>query len=927
MVLPEDLRFSLWFDTIQRVREPPKEDALPAPLDLEFAFELTWRLERCLCPVFDNQVSFLEATVERYSKLPDPEASTQSPQAPMLHGTDFHTQELSLDAMRYKCHYLLLTLMRHYREEGLSAKWDEACNRVQAVLPRLSPEHNAQFQYERAMFALFALNIRQLNDRLAEWSHNDALPFWEARKAGLLAEIGRVREATHILEESLETIRAKLNLSPLKKDYTLVSQESFVMYLLNVVRQDTQLTPPNQSETQRQRREFRERWHALKQYKCDPWQELKTFEHKLRGAPMTTSNLTETPTFDIGRFVQTHHWRGWDEEALTAYNFLRFCEDTGIPFRVAHCKIATESATGAVTRIARHSSYWALATVARTGDANAVDAIFDRAYLVRMSTPTVDSLIERYLESLRLAAPDIAMGNRWDSPNFGTVLAQVLPEILSRLCCKSSRLAREKLINWLIDVYGSKHRSNYQGIRHLIQRLLDASPIRERVATVPNLLQFPILPDLDPIEEREYRNPFSISALHGELPVDESTASAPPLPSLDPFFNHASSHNPAGRRWAVSALETLHRLRLLGPAASRRFAEVLWSRVDDHGLPSDTDYYRFAFLSLPHPADVEPTEGFIRYVRSAQFPAQQSETRTVISTSDDDCRLCHEIVAASEVQWCVSDVRAIVNRLLHWWDADKTHLSKRPVNDPDARSFFPSIGVTLRRRLSALVTTLSTMILRFPDSVNDEPARSAVIRVATECDDRDLPALQLEVACAYVLGRERSLALQRVEYAMASPDEASVIDALEAMNLVARYGVTESNRGDLRRLVRETAQMIRWRRETALWAALKAAGDVVKTQPWALTDDVEGDMVMGLGYLIGETTIGAGRNAEADGNSVVRDVSRSLLVRRAAARLAYRLFESCRTRSRAIPDGIGAWEAACRSDGEFLDIRNEWLAQ
>ncbi len=155
-------------------------------------------------------------------------------------------------------------MMRHYREEGLSAKWGEAHDRIQAVLPTLSPEHEAQFHYERALFALFSLDLHQLRTRLAEWPRNDALPFWTAKKAGLLAELGLVSEASQLLEQSLDTIRTKLNLTPPKTDYTLVSQESFVMYLLDAVRQPSLPGGPDPSDTRRQRREFRERWHVLK---------------------------------------------------------------------------------------------------------------------------------------------------------------------------------------------------------------------------------------------------------------------------------------------------------------------------------------------------------------------------------------------------------------------------------------------------------------------------------------------------------------------------------------------------------------------------------------------------------------------------------------------------------------------------------------
>ncbi len=269
VVLPEDLRRSLWRGTSHWTREMPAGDTLPGTLDLEFAFELTWRMDKCLCPIFDNQVQFLEATTDRYWPLADPDASLESLPP---NGTGADATTLTSPAIRRRCHYVLLSLLRYYREEGLSAKWNDACTRILTIRPVLSPEDEARFCYERALFALFALSLEQLKTRLADWPRNDALPFWTAKRAGLLAEIGRLTEARRLLEHSLSAIRAKLNLTPTREDYTLVSQESFVMYLLQAVRLPLTFTTPDDSDIRRQRHEFRERWHVLKQYKCDPWQ-------------------------------------------------------------------------------------------------------------------------------------------------------------------------------------------------------------------------------------------------------------------------------------------------------------------------------------------------------------------------------------------------------------------------------------------------------------------------------------------------------------------------------------------------------------------------------------------------------------------------------------------------------------------------------
>ena len=912
MVLPEDLRSSLWFKTSDSLRDPPPADALPAVLDLEFAFELVWRMERCLCPILNNQVSFLRATIDRYWPATKSDASLESLS---LDGDSVDARRLTLDAIRHRCHHLVLAMLRHYREEGRSADWDDACQRIQAVLPTLSPELVARFHYERALFSLFALNLQQLKTRLAEWPRNDALPFWAAKKAGLLAEIGRLDEARHILEQSLDTIRVKLNLTPPGKDYSLVSQESLVMYLLHAVRQSSILEAPEHSDTRRQRLEFRERWHLLKQYKCDPWQELATFQHRLEGPP----GITQKPTFDIGRSERTHHLQVWNIEALVAYNFLRFCEDAGIPFRVSNCTIATKSATGTLTRIAEYSSYWALATLLRINDAAAVDEIFDRPSLARMSTPSVDSLIDRYLESLRLAVPDIATGDHWHGDNLGTLLAGILPEILSRLCVKCSADARERLLDWLLGIYCSEHRAKYQGIRSLMRRLLDTSPAVERVAMVPKLLQFPILTDLSAREEREFVSPFDLFDVPKQSVLTEL---AMPDTPLGGFYDAASSDKPSVRRWAISTLGTLHSAGLLDHAASQRFGEALWSRVDDQGLPSDTNYYfRFAFLSLPHPEEIDPIDRFMQYVRDAEFPAQESPTRTSTMAGDPRVALCHDIFAATDVQWPEDDVRSIVRRLVQWWDNDKVHWPRVQADPP-----FLGIANDLRGGLSDLVMTLATMVLRYPDSVRDETIRDAVTRVAKECVEYGVPALRLEVACSYVYAASRDSVLQRLKDAMASACTNTVTDALYAMDVVSRQTAAETEGGDLLQLLRPVSQMIRWRRETALGMTMDAMGTVVNQHPWAFVDCVESGVLTGLSHLIAETAIGMESDGGVHGNTGFEDVPRRLMVRRAAARLSYRLFEHYRSVGDAVPETIRAWEAVCRSEDEFLEIRNQWPA-
>ena len=400
VIVPEDRRLSLWLKTNRWTRDFPAADSLPSFLDLQFAFELVWRMEKCLCPIFDNQIEFLETTLNRHLPFVDSDTPLELPSATQ---EDQTVQKLTRNDVRDMCHHLLLAVMRYYREEGCMEKWNSTCDKIHDRVTTMSPEHKARFYYERALSSLFELNLQKLKERIEEWPIDNSLPFWEAKKAALLAEIGQVDNAGIILKDSLVAIRAKSTLEPITTDYSLVSQESFVMLLLRSVQYSLDFRKGEFLESEEMRKEFAERWHALLRYECDPWNERKAFERTLDRQPVIKSNVTRKAAFDIGQSVQTHQFGIWDNEALAAYSFLRFCEDAGLPLRISGGIIATESAAGALSRLANYSPSWAMTTLVRINDEKSVDRIFNRTSLAGMDVASVDNLVTRYLEVLDLA--------------------------------------------------------------------------------------------------------------------------------------------------------------------------------------------------------------------------------------------------------------------------------------------------------------------------------------------------------------------------------------------------------------------------------------------------------------------------------------------------------------------------------------------
>ena len=249
-----------------------------------------------------------------------------------------------------------------------------------------------------------------------------------------------------------------------------------------------------------------------------------------------------------------------------------------------------------------------------------------------------------YVLRLRILRRCTAMATGTLPPNWRRLYRRsvtVMRQVLARV--------RERLVGLLLEVYSSEHRWKFRGIRNLTVRLLKSTPAEQQLALLPRLLRFPILGALDPRAKQEFPNPFDFLELPKDVTVDRPEALGE---TLDLLFVEASSEDDGVRTWAITTIRQLHNLGLLADTRLSQFGEVLWARTRDDGMPSGTDYYRHAFLALPHPPDVDPTRLFMLYVLNTRFPAQESRTSTQLPIGGSSViPLCHDIQAAKNVPW------------------------------------------------------------------------------------------------------------------------------------------------------------------------------------------------------------------------------------------------------------------------------------
>lgn len=105
-----------------------------------------------------------------------------------------------------------------------------------------------------------------------------------------------------------------------------------------------------------------------RQYEVDWEDENKYFTSRLEAHWVPFQTYETKPGFDFGISSSTMHLGGEDEERILAFSFLRFREETGMPFRLGNVVEDTKAAGGAAERIALYCPLWAILTVVRTDE-------------------------------------------------------------------------------------------------------------------------------------------------------------------------------------------------------------------------------------------------------------------------------------------------------------------------------------------------------------------------------------------------------------------------------------------------------------------------------------------------------------------------------------------------------------------------------
>lgn len=303
LVAPRSVRDHIWLYTRNwQLHILRSLDSVATAEKLRILFELNWRLEVALIPLTPEATRSISDCLETvYS----PEGLLREQEAAGGQHTlpGDRTPALSHD-IRDQWVALAFAILRFHREERQDSEFTKWAQRINSVAGRIA-DCTARLCYERCLKAFGEMDDACVLEALSEWTDSASDHAWRVRKAAVLAELGEVREATAIVEQTLSQLRIGLRHST--DEIPALSREGWAMLLLNNLNYNTWLK--SQSASSR-RPDYRGRWQQLASYGCNPWPELELFEAELvHPAPASTPRVNRIGVISTW-YVYAHRFTG-----------------------------------------------------------------------------------------------------------------------------------------------------------------------------------------------------------------------------------------------------------------------------------------------------------------------------------------------------------------------------------------------------------------------------------------------------------------------------------------------------------------------------------------------------------------------------------------------------------------------------------------
>ncbi|ELY6363772.1 SIR2 family protein, partial [Cronobacter sakazakii] len=677
LILPESNRSNLWQNTIDWLSVANYDVAWDGSDDLDFGYEITWRLNKALLPIFNDTSEFLFKLIEKYE---------------INYVSGINNKIIDFDE---KYSHITLSLMRFCRQENLIDKWKNLNDLLIQNLDRLTPEVKSDYYYENILFSYFNLNFDEARNKLSNWETNKLLPHHEIKRAGLLAEFGMLDEAINLLEETLSTIRRNSLLSSRNIDYSSESQEAYGIYILRMFKRSLRLDSKDDDYSS----EYNSRLATLSQYRSDPENEIKYLEIKLESLPGTFKNTNDTD-FDLNKRTVTTYLGGSPTEvrSLDAFSFFLLAEELGLPFHIPGMNIFSGIVENAARHIYQYSPEWAIFSIFRTFNKDKAKSLFNRNRISSLERKKVEDLFDGYYKKYEQIITKKIEDRLNDKLEIEISTLSIIPEILSRLVTKVSFNKKKDIIHLLLKLFNSDNFHQYMETKDLLKRTISNLSDLQKISLIDIFIDFPSAPpntQLHMGQRYNFLTPFECLLGVTITPPKENSkkiASA----KLKKDINDLKSDNLDLRKAVSQKLITLYNLEMLNKSDTTKLIKNLWSKRDNFGFPIGSGYYKFFFINNLNPDNENIADKFISIIKTYKFPVQEGKRVSITGGLDEYCTELNG--ALHHISLPEKTLSEIISKIHDWYVKDRAWLEKR---DDLAKEF------TLRfRNITNIITTI-----------------------------------------------------------------------------------------------------------------------------------------------------------------------------------------------------------------------------
>jgi hypothetical protein len=736
LTCPPDNRERLWLET-QHVLGIPLHalSEQPSPQCLLFLSELAWRLSRLEAPPYEPIQTLISNVLGKVNPFP----AQLKIEAALTPQADPALPWQRLAASWREVAEFALVWARRDDDAAEFGKYSEWLAGIAQAFPHVTPF----LAWQRSLQHLCRFDISALQRELDGWSPTPDLPLWEVRRGALLAEVGETREAQAVLARALDTIRTRLGSAG--QDRELLSYEGWAMALLRAASMQLNVGPVDL-------RTYTRRWARLERYRASPWDDFESLRESLRDIPPKRASFEVRKEFDPGSYTSSSQFGSGDPK-LKAFQALGILERGGAPFRVGTDNTFGGLAQLAGVQLVDVAPLWALSAIVRSDAVDKADRVLSRPRVMAFPADEASRVIAYALEGLEQALPRLdAEDGRVDRPSLARRLVDNVSELLSRLTLRMSEPDRARAFrlacNGLLSKGLRRNLSLWKPVGHLLTRTLEVMNDGEFAAVLPALLGLPLPGEgtFAPLGAVEQAWPEPFAAL------DERAGLAlGPCPRVDELIGFIRDGNKALRMRACLRLSWLDGAGLLG-SYREPFAAALWARTDPvTKLPSDTPFFRSAFLNLPTPQGLDAKALVRAYAFTAPFPAMSAPStlptgagarsvgfpnsarehfRDVVGMSN---AIAHDVT--NLINWSPEEARALLDKAQAWWTAEQPHLRK-----------FQSPSMGALGSTEQVISSFNEMLALAVAPYLDLPGVSEGLRLLESLEAHGVPTLAARVA-------------------------------------------------------------------------------------------------------------------------------------------------------------------------------------